>query len=72
MSRLRRQQKHSQAALRQTRAELEQRVRELAAIKAKLKRAERLANIGYWERELPCRSHQGVGGDLRVFRSVSA
>jgi PAS domain S-box-containing protein len=50
------QQKRAQEALQQTRDELEQRVNErtkdLAASEAKLKEAQRLANIGYWERDL--------------------
>lgn len=49
-------QKRAQAALHQARIELEQRVqdrtKELAANEAKLKEAQRLANIGYWERDI--------------------
>jgi C4-dicarboxylate-specific signal transduction histidine kinase len=49
-------QKRAQAALQLARDELEQRVqdrtRELAASETKLKEAERLAKIGYWERDL--------------------
>jgi PAS domain S-box-containing protein len=49
-------QKRTQAALRQARDVLEQRVqdrtRELASSEAKLKEAQRLAKIGYWERDL--------------------
>lgn len=49
-------QKRAQAALQLARDELEQRVqdrtRELAASEAKLKEAERLAKIGYWDRDL--------------------
>ena len=73
-------QKRAQAALRQARDELEQRVhertRELAASEAKLKEAQRIANIGYWERDViadritwseeTCRIFglQSYGGDL--------
>jgi PAS domain S-box-containing protein len=50
------QQKQTQAALEKARDELEQRVnertKELAANEAKLKKAQRLANMGYWERDL--------------------
>ncbi|HTQ51265.1 MAG TPA: ATP-binding protein, partial [Candidatus Acidoferrales bacterium] len=50
------QQKRTQAALQLARDELEQRVnertKELAASEAKLKEAQRLANMGYWERDL--------------------
>lgn len=48
-------QRRTQAALQQARDELEQRVnertQELAESEAKLTEAERLANMGYWERE---------------------
>jgi len=49
-------QKRTQAALQQARDELEQRVNErgeaLSASEAKLKEAQRLAKMGYWERDL--------------------